>query len=72
MPIYGLGVSLGGAVAYELSLKHREMFNGTVLMAPSLKPALQYASTFSLQNFILRLIEFILPRELHVAKLKHQ
>ena len=57
VPIYGLGQSLGGAVAYHLSLKHKKLLNGTVLMAPALKPPLQVpASTFSFINFFFWLI----------------
>lgn len=55
VPLYGVGLSLGGAVAYHLSLKNREIFNGTVLMAPALKSPLQDEQYF---NFLLNLISF--------------
>jgi hypothetical protein len=43
------------AVAYHLTLKNREMFDGTVLMAPAFKPSLQDEQYF---NFFLNFISF--------------
>jgi hypothetical protein len=57
-------------VAYELSLRHRNLFSGTVLMSPALGPALQHSSFFGVMNLFFRLIELILPSEMRVAMLR--
>ena len=72
VPLYGVGLSLGGAVAYHLSLKNRQMFNGTVLMAPALKPSMQHEQY---HNFLLHLASFaeaVLPSELRIKKMNYQ
>jgi alpha-beta hydrolase superfamily lysophospholipase len=39
-PFYAVGLSLGGGTAYHLGLKHKKMFEGSVLMAPALAPGI--------------------------------
>lgn len=45
-PLFGVGLSLGGAIAYHLSLKQKNLFDGTVLMAPALMPSYLHAAHF--------------------------
>lgn len=47
VPLFGVGLSLGGATAYHLSLRHKNLFDGTVLMAPALKPSVFHHNTAS-------------------------
>jgi len=36
-----MGLSLGGATAYHLVLRNKQLFDGTVLMAPALMPSMK-------------------------------
>ena len=37
MPLFCLGLSMGALTGYLLSLSHRELFAGSIMMAPALR-----------------------------------
>jgi alpha-beta hydrolase superfamily lysophospholipase len=47
VPLFVFGLSLGGATAYLLTLKHRSLFEGAILQAPALMPAMEMSKYFT-------------------------
>lgn len=37
LPAFALGLSMGGMTSYYLTLRHKELFKGAILMAPAIK-----------------------------------
>ena len=70
LPIYGVGLSLGGATAYHLSRKYPKMFDGTVLMAPALTPPPELIGKFNTVSTVLGVLSFFLPSHLKIGTIK--
>jgi acylglycerol lipase len=68
-PIFGVGLSLGGATAYHLSLKHKELFTGTVLMAPALMPSAEDATSFGRKAVALNIMDWLVPSTFPAVKI---
>ncbi|MCO5610313.1 hypothetical protein L7F22_064549 [Adiantum nelumboides] len=61
LPCFLFGVSMGGAVALKMHLKHRTSWNGAILVAPMCKIAAEMYPSWILV-LILKALCFILPR----------
>ena len=70
VPIYGVGLSLGGATAYHLHLRNPEIFDGTILVAPALSPSADSVSNFSTISFLGGLFGTFLPKSLRIFNIK--
>ncbi len=66
VPIFGLGLSLGGATAYHLSLKHKDLFKGTVLMAPALEPSVFRRKSISQLLLLVNCLQWFIPNNLKI------
>lgn len=61
VPLFCLGLSMGGLTCYHISLTHRHLFEGSILMAPAFK---NLAPKWKVEIF--KVIESILPKKSRV------
>ena len=64
LPVYGVGLSLGGATAYHLSLKNKSLFEAIVMMAPALGYSVDFSNKSSLAAMMIGLFGKLLPSSL--------
>lgn len=64
LPMFLLGLSMGGLVAYFLGLRHRELFSGVIMMAPAIRS--QFSS--GLTKVVRGMVRMLPPQ----TKLIHQ
>ena len=68
IPVFAAGLSLGGLTAYHLSLKNKDMFKGSILLAPALAPKMEHVKPLSKLVNALNLLEFFLPEQVQLFK----
>lgn len=61
VPLFCLGLSMGGLTCYHISLTHRHLFEGSILMAPAFK---NVAPKWKIDLF--NVLERIIPKKLKI------
>jgi alpha-beta hydrolase superfamily lysophospholipase len=62
IPLFCLGLSMGALTGYLLSLKHRELFSGSIMMAPAFKNLAP-----GWRKMTIKIFRVILPQKIRFA-----
>lgn len=67
-PLFAAGLSLGGLTAYQLTLKHPELFKGAILLAPALQTSMELSDKINIFINLLKFAQFFLPEKAKLLK----